>query len=104
MDKFENFMIKLAKMLPAEKTKLIDEKKEICICLSCPTYNDCADKAQEILFCIIGRSFKCISEEKDCVCPICPVTPDLGITKDFFCTRSSEGQQRWETEHIKIQN
>ncbi len=98
MDKFENTMELLAKMLPAEKMKLIEEKKNMCICPGCPTYNDCAEKAQETLFCFIGRSSVCISEEKDCVCPICPVTPDLGLTKDFFCTRSSEGQQRWASE------
>ena len=101
MDKFENTMAMLAEMLPAEKMKLIEEKKKMCICLSCPTYNDCAEKAHETFFCGIGGSFVCISKEKDCVCPLCPVTPDLGLTKDFFCTRSSEGQQRWDSEHIK---
>ncbi len=94
MDKYENTMTMLAKMLPAEKIKLIEEKKNMCICPSCPTYNDCAEKAHETFFCGIGGSFVCISMEKDCVCPLCPVTPDLGLTKDFFCTRSSEGQQR----------
>jgi hypothetical protein len=101
MDKFEIAMDTLAKMLPDEKMKMIKEKKEMCICPGCPTYNDCAESAQETLFCVIGGSFLCISKEKDCICPICPVTPDLGLTRDFFCTRYSEGQQHWSAEHIK---
>jgi hypothetical protein len=64
MDKFENTMAMLAEMLPAEKMKLIEEKKKMCICLSCPTHNDCAEKAQEILFCGIGGSFVCISRRR----------------------------------------
>ncbi len=97
MDKFETTMLSLAKMADSEKVKAISNLRSICICEGCPTYTECARKAQEILFCYTGGSFICISKENDCLCPTCPVTSEIGLIDDFFCTRGSEKAQRWDT-------
>ena len=55
-----------------------------------------AKNAKEMLFCWNGKSFMCISFEKKCLCPTCPVTGDLGLKKQSFCTRGSEKAQRYE--------
>ncbi len=99
MDKFETAQAALARMPSAERVKKVKELMGMCICPDCPTYNDCARKASESLFCAYGGSFHCITEEKDCLCPTCPVASDLGLTRNFFCTRLSEQTQRWAAEH-----
>lgn len=99
MDKFETTQTMLARMPSAERVKKIEELMGMCICPDCPTYNYCARKAIEGLFCTYGGSFHCITEEKDCLCPTCPVASDLGLTRNFFCTRLSEEAQRWSAEH-----
>jgi hypothetical protein len=95
MDKFENVMTMMGKMSASERTKAIKEKMGKCICPDCPTYTDCAKKAQERLFCIYGMSFVCIIQEVDCICPSCPVAEDMGLLSNFFCTRGGEADQRW---------
>ena len=94
MDKFETTMAALAKMSDSEKTKAVENLKAMCICPDCPTYTDCAKKADERLFCWFGGSNNCISKEIDCLCPSCPVTSEMGLKHDFFCTRGSEKSQR----------
>ncbi len=98
MDKFENAIVRLSKIPVQERMDAVGKAKSMCICPGCPTYTDCARKAQERLFCIIGGSFICISQEKDCLCPSCPVAADMGLTRKFFCTRGSERSQRWGEE------
>ncbi len=95
MDKFENTMMTISKMSAADRKKIVKEKTDMCICPDCPTYTDCAKKAQERLFCIHGTSFVCISQEIDCLCPGCPVAADMGLLSNFFCTRGAEAVQRW---------
>jgi hypothetical protein len=99
MDKFETTMASLARMSQSEIMKTITSLKSKCICPDCPTYTDCAKKAQESFFCWIGGSFVCISKENDCLCPSCPVTSEVGLVHNFFCTRGSGKTQRWDAEH-----
>ncbi len=96
MDKFETTMIAVGKMASNEKTKTVGNLKSMCICPDCPTYTDCAKKADERLFCWFGGSKNCISKEIDCLCPSCPVASEMGLKHDFFCTRGSEKSQRWD--------
>jgi hypothetical protein len=69
----------------------------LCTCRACPSYRDCQEggSGPELGFCLeeIGKS-RCIDNEKGCICPQCPVTPMLGLTKTFFCTRGSEKEQK----------
>ncbi len=96
MDKFEQAMQAMAKMPKDELMKAIEESNKLCTCPSCPTYNKCAKNAKEILFCATGKSFMCISDEKECICPTCPVTSAIGLKHTFFCTKGSEKAQRYE--------
>ena len=99
MDKFESTMAALAKLSQNELIKTIETLKSKCICSDCPTYTECAKKADESFFCYIGGSFICISEENECLCPSCPITIEVGLTHNFFCTRGSGKSQRWNREH-----
>lgn len=83
-------------MSPKEQGEMIEKLKGSCACPGCPSYNSCAKNAKELLFCAIGKSFMCISENKGCNCPSCPVTGQLGLKYSSFCTRSSEKALRYE--------
>ncbi len=96
MDKFEETIKAMAKMPPAEVREATEKLKMKCTCPGCPTYTRCAKTNKELLFCASGKSFMCISEEKGCMCPQCPVTSDLGLKYKSFCTKGSEKAQRYE--------
>jgi hypothetical protein len=96
MDKFEETTLSMTGMSLAEREEASKKLAAMCNCPSCPTYNRCAKNAQELLFCAKGKSFMCISEEKNCICPACPVASELGLKNKFFCTRGSETTQRYE--------
>ena len=66
-----------------------------CICRDCPTYNPCADGAGELLYCVLGESFRCITEDVGCICPSCPLVDELGLLDLTFCIRGSEAAQRY---------
>ncbi len=94
MDKFEQAMEMMAKMSEGEMMKMIADKKKLCICEGCPSYNDCAKEKKELLYCALGKSPDCIIEEVACICPDCPVTEQMGLKHEYFCTRGSEREQR----------
>jgi hypothetical protein len=96
MDTFDTQMQALAKMSKEDQAKTIGELMGMCICPTCPTYNSCAKNAKEGLFCALGKSFMCISEEKGCNCPTCPVKGKMGLKYMSFCTRGQEQAQRYE--------
>ena len=76
-----------SKEIEKKKKKVLD----MCICPSCPSWEECGEKGG---FCLatIGKS-ACIEDEKGCICPGCPVTDELGLTHDYYCTRGSEKEQ-----------
>lgn len=75
----------------ADQEKLRQE----CICPQCPTYTPCARDAQELLYCVTGRSPRCITEDLGCICPSCPVTAEIGLEHLTFCILGSEAAQRY---------
>ena len=94
MDKFEEMMMQM-KDLPEEKRmEMMKDKAKMCTCPQCPSYNDCAKGKMELLYCAKGKSPECITKENGCICPTCPITPQMGLVKTFFCTRGSETEQR----------
>jgi hypothetical protein len=97
MDKFEEMMQTVKKMSPAEMTKEMEKYKDVCICPKCPTHNKCAKNANEILFCLVGKSFMCISEDKGCNCPTCPAKAEFGLKHKSFCMKGAEKAQRYES-------
>lgn len=96
MGKFEEMLQSMKKMTPAEVAEAEKKLAALCTCPACPTYNKCAKNAKEILYCVNGKSFMCISEEKDCICPSCPVAAEAGLKHKYFCTKGSEKAQRYE--------
>jgi len=67
-----------------DKEKIQDLRGK-CVCTRCPTYNACAAKKNELLFCISGKS-ACKPEKFGCVCGMCPVEKELGFGGMYFCT------------------
>jgi hypothetical protein len=96
MDTFEQILQKLATMPKEEKAKLIEAEKAKCMCGTCPSYTDCARNANERFYCVVGRSFMCITHDKGCTCRSCPVTSDLGLRFHDCCLKGSEKAQRYE--------
>lgn len=94
MDKYEKMFEMMSKASEEERKKSMMQKRAMCTCGGCPSYNDCAKDGKELLFCATGKSPSCITEEKGCICPKCPVTPEMGLIKTYFCTKGSEAQQR----------
>lgn len=94
MDKFDRIMQQMSQMNEEQRMKTVKERKKICICNGCPTYNECAKERNELLFCNLGKSSKCITRESGCICPACPLTEDMGLKNEYFCTRGSEDEQR----------
>jgi len=79
-----------------EQERMIATKanKSLCICPTCPTYNECAKDNDELLYCVLGRSITCLTKESGCICPACKITENLGLTKDYFCINGTETKQR----------
>jgi hypothetical protein len=96
MDTFETLMKQMKTMSPAEQATWMDDTKKRCICPNCPTHTTCAKNNKELLFCMNGKSFMCISAEKGCLCPTCPVHADTGMKHKSYCTRGAEKAQRYE--------
>jgi hypothetical protein len=68
------------------------EAEALCICKQCPTYFDCGEP---LAFCVYesGRS-TCITVDRGCICPGCPLYRTAGFTYDFYCTIGSEKAQK----------
>jgi hypothetical protein len=79
-----------------QQMQKIAELMKMCTCPQCPTFNDCAKNAMEGLFCSMGRSFHCISENKGCICPNCPVAKQMGLKNMSFCLMGNEKTQRYD--------
>ncbi|MDI6882232.1 MAG: DUF2769 domain-containing protein [Methanothermobacter sp.] len=91
MDRFQEEYTRIMAMDKIEMQEEVKRLSEDCACPSCPSYKECGER----LFCILGES-ECIKDEKGCLCPTCLVasTLGIGISKNFYCTRGSEMDQR----------
>lgn len=96
MDKFEEKMNELNQMSDEDKSTTLNQMNDDCICPICPTYNECAKEADELLFCVTGKSETCIAKEMGCMCPTCPFAQEyqIGVKYNFYCTRDTELEQR----------
>ena len=95
MDTFEQMVRDWTKMTPEEQKMGMKMTQGKCLCPSCPTYTPCAGKGSELVFCATGRSFICITDDRGCKCPDCPVTPEYGMKNQKYCLRGSEPAQRY---------
>lgn len=67
----------------------------MCICEGCPTYLQLGETDNYIAYCFPTRGkSKKIKEEAGCICPTCPIWEKMSFTKDYFCTRGTEKQQK----------
>ncbi|MDO9538455.1 MAG: DUF2769 domain-containing protein [Methanocalculus sp.] len=100
IDKFEKYIALVTDqpliLSSAERAGIILTRKKHCLCPTCPTYRECAEKADDRVFCTLGKSRNgCISdEEQGCICSDCVIYRDVGYKYQFFCTRGKEQQQR----------
>ena len=96
MDDFEKFYKNFMDLSQEGRDKEIERMNAECICTICPTYNQCAKEADELLFCIVGKSDECIKEEKGCMCPPCPFARRRGFGANYttYCIRGPEAEQR----------
>ncbi len=96
MDTIEDLNQYLKSLPLQEKEEELERFKEQCICPICPSYNDCAKKKGELLYCVTGESENCITVKKDCLCPPCPFARRLsfGARYNTYCIRGSEMEQR----------
>ena len=96
MDKFEQMMKDVKGTSPAQLKKDMEKYTAICNCIMCPTHTTCAKNAKELVFCLVGKSFMCISEQKTCICPTCALTRECGLKHTSFCMTGAEKAQRYE--------
>jgi len=60
-----------------------------CICMDCPTYNECMKENKEGLFCSTGKSI-CKIGEAGCICGDCPITNEYDLISLYYCLIGSE--------------
>lgn len=72
--------------------KVIKDKKNIsmCSCPKCPSFNDCARKKGEGLFCAeaVGKS-SCNFKMSGCVCGPCLVHKANNLKAGYYCIEGS---------------
>ncbi len=94
MDKFEVILEKMSEMSEKQLNRLIDvQKKRICICQNCPTYNQCMAENNEALFCILGKA-NCTVDLGECLCSQCPSHSNFELKHESYCVEGSEKEQR----------
>lgn len=75
------------------KLTMMDKNRGIglCLCKMCPSFVECGE---EIAYCLaVSGKSTCIQEEKDCLCPGCPVLDEEGFQHVYYCIRGSETAQ-----------
>ena len=93
MDQFELALEKMSEMSEEQLKQLIDmEKEKICICRTCPTYNQCMTENNEALFCILGSN--CEVDQVECICFQCPAHTNFEMKHESYCKDGSEKEQR----------
>lgn len=61
----------------------------MCVCnKGCPSYNDCAKKANQVLFCSVGKT-NCNFKMNGCNCGSCPVFKKNNLKAGYYCINGS---------------
>jgi hypothetical protein len=96
MDKYEQLIFDINEMSESDRSNTIKSYKVSCVCSTCATFNECAEGANEKLFCVTGKSMGCITELKGCECPVCPLAQslDIGVINNSYSLMGSEMEQR----------
>ncbi|KAF5065747.1 hypothetical protein DSECCO2_270630 [anaerobic digester metagenome] len=96
MDRFEAFTAANRGQKPAARGAELERLAAQCACPDCPTYNDCSEGAGECLYCLVGRSFGCMTENLGCACAGCTVHRALDLEFTEFCIHGPEAARRYE--------
>lgn len=92
-DKWAEIQRMYARMDDDEQEDVMRENCELCRCVDCPSYNDCAGEKEERVFCILSGS-GCISELRGCLCGDCEVAQRMGMTTSRYCIDGTEAARR----------
>jgi hypothetical protein len=96
MDRFEHFTTRYRDLRHDDRAAAIERLAPECACPECPTYNDCTEGAGERLYCLVGRSFRCVFDDLGCTCQDCRVHEELDLQFKDFCLRGPEAARRYE--------
>jgi len=96
MDRFETFMTGYRELGHRARADSLADLAPECCCPECPTYNDCTEGACERLYCLVGRSFGCVTEDLGCICPGCAIHRELDLRHKDYCLKGPEAGQRYE--------
>ena len=55
-----------------------------CICMNCPTENECMKTRMQGLFCARGET-NCDLERQGCICGECPISSEYQLTGGYYC-------------------
>ena len=61
-----------------------EENFKKCICVNCPSYNECMKEGKEGLYCTRGKTI-CDLKREGCICPQCPVSRDYKLLGGYYC-------------------
>ena len=66
--------------------KVPDTKENLmkCICMNCPTHNQCMKDKMHGLFCARGKT-DCTLERTGCLCGECPISSEYRLSGGYFC-------------------
>ena len=81
---------RLEAMSEKEFDKWLLTNMDSCQCRDCTTYNECAEKSGERLYCVATRSPICIVKKGGCLCPECIVYQRLGFSRSYHCLEGPE--------------
>ncbi|MDI6810600.1 MAG: DUF2769 domain-containing protein [archaeon] len=61
-----------------------EENLKKCICMNCPSYNECMKTGMQGLFCARGKT-DCDLERLGCICNQCPISSDYQLFGGYYC-------------------
>ncbi|MDW5563716.1 MAG: DUF2769 domain-containing protein [Methanomassiliicoccus sp.] len=96
MSAFDRIVKELESRTGGDREAELNEFRAQCVCPDCPTYTKCAGDAGELLYCFLGRSGECITEEMGCNCPDCPLAARAELVNIYYCINGSEVEMRKE--------
>ncbi len=71
------------------RVKLNDDNKKKCVCINCPSYDECMRGGKEILYCANNKS-SCSFKRKGCICGSCPVHEENDLKFGYYCNSGAK--------------
>ncbi len=61
-----------------------EETMKKCICMNCPSHNECMKGKMEGFFCAKDKA-TCEFDKVGCVCGECPITGEFQLSGGYWC-------------------